>query len=80
MSVEGNVAKFSVMELHKPYLDPAGTFQFTIPLARTDYLNTLKILPKLHICVILTQIRQIVSFYHFFVQTMPNHSNRLIIK
>jgi hypothetical protein len=32
MSVEGNVAKFSVMELHKPYLDPAGTFQFTIPV------------------------------------------------
>lgn len=32
MSVEGNVAKFTVMELHKPYLDAAGTFQFTIPV------------------------------------------------
>jgi len=32
MSAEGNVAKFTVMELHKPYLDAAGTFQFTIPV------------------------------------------------
>lgn len=32
MSVEGNVAKFTVMELHKPYLEAAGTFQFTIPV------------------------------------------------
>ena len=32
MSVEGNVAKFTVMELHKPYLNAAGTFQFTIPV------------------------------------------------
>ena len=31
-NVEGNVAKFTVMELHKPYLAPAGTFQFTIPV------------------------------------------------
>ncbi len=32
MSAEGNVAKFTVMELHKPYLEAAGTFQFTIPV------------------------------------------------
>ena len=31
-NVEGNVAKFTVMELHKPYLDPAGTFRFSIPV------------------------------------------------
>lgn len=31
-SVEGNVATFTVMELHKPYLDAAGTFRFTIPV------------------------------------------------
>lgn len=30
-SVEGNVATFTVMELHKPYLDPKGKFRFTIP-------------------------------------------------
>ena len=32
MSVEGNVAKFTVMELHKRYLDAAGTFRFSIPV------------------------------------------------
>lgn len=31
-SCEGNVATFNVNELHKPYLDAAGTFQFTIPV------------------------------------------------
>ena len=61
------------------YLPLGHPFYLSSPLARTDYLNPLKILPKLHICVILIQIRQIVSFPRFFVQTMPNHYTCLII-
>jgi hypothetical protein len=60
MSVEGNVAKFTVMELHKPYLNAAGTFQFTIPVGMVTITDNNDVVGKNKENIVATYLHKIM--------------------